>query len=149
MNRIDRFFGLRGEAKVKFLNGEFQVLSPGDFVRCAVTGAEIPLDELKYWSVERQEAYASPEAVFTSPPCCSSSTTTSPEAEFSFKESARSMWTSPEAASIRASPWTCSSSTSPDAVWIRMSPKRPRPSTSAEAILASTSVSGGDMTRRR
>jgi hypothetical protein len=32
-------------------------------VRCGVTGQEIPLDELKYWSVERQEAYASPEAV--------------------------------------------------------------------------------------
>jgi hypothetical protein len=28
-----------------------------------VTGQPIPLDELKYWSVERQEAYASPEAV--------------------------------------------------------------------------------------
>jgi hypothetical protein len=39
------------------------VVKPGAFVRCAVTGAEIPLDELKYWSVERQEAYASPEAV--------------------------------------------------------------------------------------
>ena len=33
MNRIDRFFGLRGEAKVKYLDGEFQVISPGDFVR--------------------------------------------------------------------------------------------------------------------
>jgi hypothetical protein len=30
MNRIDRFFGLRGEAKVKFLNGEFQVLLMAD-----------------------------------------------------------------------------------------------------------------------
>ena len=57
MNRIDRFFGLRGEAKVKFLNGEFQVLSPGDFVRCAVTGEPIMLPELRYWSVELQEAY--------------------------------------------------------------------------------------------
>jgi len=38
-------------------------LKPGAYVRCAVTGVEIPLDELKYWSVERQEAYASPEAV--------------------------------------------------------------------------------------
>ena len=62
MNRIDRFFGLRGEAKVKFLNGEFQVLSPGDFVRCAVTGETIMLPDLRYWSVELQEAYASPEA---------------------------------------------------------------------------------------
>jgi hypothetical protein len=32
-------------------------------VRCAVTGVPIPLDELKYWSVERQEAYAGPDAV--------------------------------------------------------------------------------------
>jgi hypothetical protein len=33
------------------------VITPGSFVRCAVTGIDIPLDELKYWSVERQEAY--------------------------------------------------------------------------------------------
>jgi hypothetical protein len=33
------------------------VLLPGTFVRCAVTGSEIPLDELKYWSVLRQEPY--------------------------------------------------------------------------------------------
>ena len=25
---------------------------------CAVTGVQIPLHELRYWSVERQEAYA-------------------------------------------------------------------------------------------
>ncbi|HXF55970.1 MAG TPA: DUF2093 domain-containing protein [Hyphomicrobiaceae bacterium] len=61
MNRIDRLFGLKGEARVRFLDGEFQVLSPGDFVRCAVTGEPIPLTELKYWSVELQEAYASVE----------------------------------------------------------------------------------------
>jgi hypothetical protein len=57
MNRIDRFFGLRGEAKVKYLDGEFQVISPGDFVRCAVTGEPIMLPDLRYWSVELQEAY--------------------------------------------------------------------------------------------
>jgi hypothetical protein len=39
------------------------VVRPGGFVRCAVTGAPIPLEELKYWSVELQEAYATPEAV--------------------------------------------------------------------------------------
>ena len=42
--------------------GTFRVLSPGDHVICAVTGARIPLDELRYWSVERQEAYANVEA---------------------------------------------------------------------------------------
>ena len=26
-------------------------------MRCAITGEAIPLDLLKYWSVERQEAY--------------------------------------------------------------------------------------------
>jgi hypothetical protein len=57
MNRMDRH-GRGGEARVRYLDGDFQVLSPGAFVRCAVTGVEIPLDELKYWSVKRQEAYA-------------------------------------------------------------------------------------------
>jgi hypothetical protein len=61
MNRIDRFFGLATEARVRYRDGEFQVLSPGDFVRCAVTGQNIPLGELKYWNVARQEAYASAE----------------------------------------------------------------------------------------
>jgi hypothetical protein len=45
------------EASVKYLDADYQVLSPGSFVRCAVTGKPIPLDELKYWSVARQEAY--------------------------------------------------------------------------------------------
>lgn len=52
-----------GEAEVKYLDGDFRVIRPGVFVRCAVTGAEIPLEELRYWSVDLQEAYASPEAV--------------------------------------------------------------------------------------
>lgn len=52
-----------GEARIDYLDGDFRVTSPGSYVRCAVTGEHIPLDELKYWSVERQEAYATPEAV--------------------------------------------------------------------------------------
>lgn len=59
MNRIERLFGLKGEARVKYMDGEFQVLSPGDFVRCAVTGQPILLSELKYWSVALQEPYSS------------------------------------------------------------------------------------------
>jgi len=54
---------MAGEAEVRFLDGDFRIVRPGAFVRCAVTGAAIPLEELKYWSVELQEAYASPEAV--------------------------------------------------------------------------------------
>ena len=46
------------EAKIHYLDGTFRMLSAGDHVRCANTGAIIPLDELRYWSVERQEAYA-------------------------------------------------------------------------------------------
>lgn len=52
-----------GEAQVQYLDGDFRVISPGSFVRCAVTGAAIPLDELRYWSVDRKEAYATPAAV--------------------------------------------------------------------------------------
>ena len=50
------------EAKIKYGDADFQVLSPGSFVRCAVTGQAIPIDELKYWSVARQEAYLDVEA---------------------------------------------------------------------------------------
>jgi hypothetical protein len=39
----------------------FRVIRPGHYVLCAVTGEPIPLEELRYWSVERQEAYASAE----------------------------------------------------------------------------------------
>ena len=37
-----------------------RVVTPGSYVVCAVTGAHIPLDALRYWSVDLQEAYASP-----------------------------------------------------------------------------------------
>jgi hypothetical protein len=61
MNRIDKLFGLRGEARVRYMHGEFQVLAPGDFVRCAVSGQIIQLSELRYWDVDLQEPYASSE----------------------------------------------------------------------------------------
>ena len=54
-----------GEAQLQYLDGDFRVVSPGTYVRCAVSGELIPLDELKYWSVDRQEAYATPMAVLT------------------------------------------------------------------------------------
>ncbi len=63
LNRIDPYSPSAGEAEVKFLDGDFRVMRPGAFVRCAVTGTPIPLEELKYWSVERQEAYLSPDVV--------------------------------------------------------------------------------------
>ena len=62
LNRYDRS-PMAVEAEVKYLDGDFRVVRPGAFVRCAVTGVPIPLEELKYWSVELQEPYATPEAV--------------------------------------------------------------------------------------
>ena len=58
MNRFERNLGFKGEAKLRYLDGEVQVLTRGDFVRCAVSGRVIPLEDLRYWSVERQEPYA-------------------------------------------------------------------------------------------
>ena len=49
-------------ARLHYLPGTYRVLVPGDHVVCAVTQQPSPLSELKYWSVERQEAYASAEA---------------------------------------------------------------------------------------
>lgn len=47
-----------GEARVRYLDGDLEILSSGDFVVCAVTGRKIPLAALRYWSVDLQEAYA-------------------------------------------------------------------------------------------
>ena len=55
--------GGAGEALVEYLDSNLRIVRPGAFVRCAVTGQPIPLEDLRYWSVARQEAYASPEAV--------------------------------------------------------------------------------------
>jgi hypothetical protein len=46
------------EANIRYLDADFQILSPGSYVVCAMTGKHIPLDELRYWSVARQEPYA-------------------------------------------------------------------------------------------
>ena len=64
MNRFERNIGQAGEAKLRYLDGEFQVLAPGGFVRCAVTGQQIPIENLRYWSVELQEPYANAEVSF-------------------------------------------------------------------------------------
>ena len=48
-------------ARLHYGPNGFRVLSPGDHVICAVSGERIPLDMLRYWSVTRQEAYASAE----------------------------------------------------------------------------------------
>ncbi len=66
MNRFERRPVIDGEAVLEYLDGEFRVVRHGAFVRCAATGEQIPLEDLRYWSVDRQEAYATPEAVLIS-----------------------------------------------------------------------------------
>ncbi|MEP6784403.1 MAG: DUF2093 domain-containing protein, partial [Sphingomonadales bacterium] len=46
-------------ARLHYMANGHRVLSPGDHVICAVTGDRILLDDLRYWSVAKQEAYAS------------------------------------------------------------------------------------------
>ena len=54
--------GTSTQAKIKYLDADFEVLSTGSFVKCAVTDQIISLEDLKYWSVERQEAYVDVKA---------------------------------------------------------------------------------------
>lgn len=61
MNKHE-FFGRDGEARLRYLDSDFQVVTPGAYVTCAVTGKRIPLSELRYWSVDRQEPYTDVEA---------------------------------------------------------------------------------------
>ena len=55
MNMMER--GAHGLAVLRYLDGEYQVVTAGAYVVCAVTGKRIPLDELRYWNVDQQEAY--------------------------------------------------------------------------------------------
>jgi hypothetical protein len=60
MNQMERDFRPDGLAEVEYLDGEYRIVKPGSFVLCAVTGDRIPIEALRYWSVDLQEAYASP-----------------------------------------------------------------------------------------
>ena len=48
------------KAKLIYKHNSFDIIEEGNFVNCAVSGKEIPLNELAYWNVELQEAYYSP-----------------------------------------------------------------------------------------
>ena len=62
MNRYERRPTAAAEAQIDFGHGEFRIVRPGAYVRCATPGVPIPLEALRYWNVDRQEAYASPQA---------------------------------------------------------------------------------------
>ena len=59
---LDRSSRPAGEARLRYLDADVDVISPGDYVVCAVTGRKIPVQALRYWSVDRQEAYWDAEA---------------------------------------------------------------------------------------
>ncbi|NTJ41471.1 DUF2093 domain-containing protein [Agrobacterium larrymoorei] len=56
MNRFEG--GGHREAKIEYLDGDLRIVQTGAYVVCAMTGTHIPVDELCYWSVARQEPYA-------------------------------------------------------------------------------------------
>lgn len=57
MNPFDSI-GPGEEAILEYGDAEFHIVKPGAYVRCAVTGSLIPIKDLKYWNVDKQEAYA-------------------------------------------------------------------------------------------
>lgn len=59
MNMMER--GVGKQAVLQYLDGEYRVLTQGTHVVCAVTGARIALEDLRYWNVDLQEAYATAE----------------------------------------------------------------------------------------
>ena len=61
MNIFDKGF-TPSEAQIRYLDGDYVLVRPGSFVRCAITGKPIPVDELMYWNVYRQEAYVDANA---------------------------------------------------------------------------------------
>jgi hypothetical protein len=64
MNFLDPTIPQQREAKLKYLDAEFQVLREGDFVRCAVTGDPIRVEHLRYWNVDRQLPFKSAAVAF-------------------------------------------------------------------------------------
>jgi hypothetical protein len=63
MNIRDRSLPASEEAVLDYLDGDYRVIRQGRYVLCGVTGEKIPLENLRYWSVDLQEAYASTDAV--------------------------------------------------------------------------------------
>jgi hypothetical protein len=51
------FSNSNGLAKISYGSSDYLILEAGGYVICAVTGKQIPLDQLRYWSGDRQEAY--------------------------------------------------------------------------------------------
>ena len=52
---------IQGLAVLRYNAADFDIVRPGQFVLCAVSGARIDLEDLKYWSAEAQQAYRGPQ----------------------------------------------------------------------------------------
>ena len=58
---LDRTKGPERPAELRYLSGDFQIVKLGTHVYCAISRKPIPLEELRYWNADVQEAYASAE----------------------------------------------------------------------------------------
>ncbi len=61
MDFLEKKYG-KSEAKLRYLDADIAIKTPGTFVTCAITKKQIPIIDLKYWNVDRQEAYADADA---------------------------------------------------------------------------------------
>lgn len=64
MNFLEQPIPQRREARIKYLDADFQIVREGDFVRCGATGEPIAVDNIRYWNVERQVPFRSAGAAF-------------------------------------------------------------------------------------
>lgn len=64
MNILETLVPQQREAKLRYLDADFQILREGEFVRCAVTGDPIRIDNLRYWNVDRQVPFRSADVAF-------------------------------------------------------------------------------------
>jgi hypothetical protein len=64
MNRMDTIIPQQREAKLRYLDHEYEVIKPGDFVRCGITGDPIRIQNVLYWNIEKQIAYRSAKEAF-------------------------------------------------------------------------------------
>jgi hypothetical protein len=65
MNILDPLLPSAREAKLRYLPAEFQVIREGEYVRCAITGEAIRIDDLRYWNVDRQVAFRNASVAFS------------------------------------------------------------------------------------
>ncbi len=52
---------MKKKAKLIFKHNSFEIIEEGEYVLCAISGKEIPINQLTYWNVDLQEAYFSPK----------------------------------------------------------------------------------------